>query len=63
LERLERTCGFDAQCEKAGEERFEMLKETHPNWYKMLDVAKNNGVTFREAIEWANEHGNLNIRL
>lgn len=56
-------CGFGCHLEKEGEGRFEKLRETHPQWYKMLDVAKNNGVTFREAIEWTNEHGNLNIKL
>ncbi len=54
-------CGFGAHCEKKS--RFLELKETHPKMYGLLDVCKNNGVTFREAIEWTNEHGNLNIRL
>ena len=56
-------CGFGAHREKAGEGRFERLKQTHPNMYKALDRATNSGVTMREAIEWTNEHGNLNIRL
>ena len=56
-------CGFGCHLEKPGEGRFEMLKETHPKMYNLLDVCKNNGVTMREAIEWVNEHGNLNIRL
>ena len=56
-------CGFGCHLEKPGEGRFEMLKETHPGMYNLLDVVKNNGVTMREAIEWVNEHGNLNIRL
>ena len=54
-------CGFGAQCH--GDTRFVDLKETHPKFYNMLDIAKNNGVTYREAIEWANDHGNLNIKL
>ena len=56
-------CGFGCHLEKLGEGRFEMLKKTHPKMYNLLDVCKNNGVTMREAIEWVNEHGNLNIRL
>lgn len=55
-------CGFGAHLE-TGEGRFQMLKKTHPKMYELLDVVKNNGVTFREAIEWTNEHGNLNIKL
>lgn len=55
-------CGFGCHLEKPGEGRFEMLKATHPSMYRILDVAKNNGYTFREAIDWVNEHGNLNIR-
>ena len=54
-------CGFGAHLEKSPN-RFEMLKETHPKMYDLLDVVKNNGVTFREAIDWSNEHGNLNIK-
>ena len=54
-------CGFG--CHIKGDERFLLLKETHEKMYNLLDVVKNNGVTFREAIEWTNEHGNLNIKL
>jgi len=56
-------CGFGCHMEKPGEGRFEMLKETHPKMYSMLDLVENNGYTFRQAIEWTNEHGNLNIKL
>lgn len=56
-------CGFGCHLEKPGEGRFELLKQTHPKMYALLDVVKNNGVTMREAIEWVNEHGNLNIKL
>lgn len=55
-------CGFGAHCEKYPS-RFERLKETHPGMYGLLDKVKNNGITFREAIEWTNEHGNLRIRI
>ena len=54
-------CGFGCHLEKSPN-RFEMMKETHPKMYALLDVVKNNGVTMREAIDWMNEHGNLNIR-
>ena len=54
-------CGFG--CHLNDDNRFIQLKETHPKMYNLLDVCKNNGVTFREAIEWTNEHGNLNIKL
>lgn len=55
-------CGFGCHLDK-GKGRFEKLKETHPKFYNLLDVIKNNGITFRQAIEWTNEHGNLNIKL
>lgn len=54
-------CGFG--CHLNNDERFVQLKESHPKMYNLLDVVKNNGVTFREAIEWTNEHGNLDIKL
>lgn len=56
-------CGFGCHLEKPGEGRFELLKQTHPKYYALLDICKNNGYTYREAIEWLNEHGNLNIKL
>lgn len=56
-------CGFGCHLEKPGEGRFERLKETHPKMYKMLDLIENNGVTFREAIEWTNEHGGFDIKM
>ena len=55
-------CGFGCHLEKSPN-RFEMLHETHPKMYALLDVVKNNGVTMREAIEWINEYGNMNIKL
>ena len=56
-------CGFGCHLEKPGEGRFEMLSQTHPKMYSLLDVMQNNGVTFREAIEWTNEHGGFEIKL
>ena len=55
-------CGFGCHLEKEGEGRFERLKQTHPGLYGLLDVIENNGVTYRQAIDWINEHGNMNIR-
>ena len=48
-------CGFGCHLEK-GENRFERLKRTHPKVYKALDVIQNNGVTYRQAIDWINEN-------
>lgn len=53
-------CGFGAHIEKRKETegRFERLKRTHPGMYNLLDVVSNNGYTFRQAIDWYNEHVN-----
>ena len=53
-------CGFGCHLEK--ESRFLKLKETHPKFYNLLYRLKNNGVTYAEAIDWVNEHGNMNIK-
>lgn len=53
-------CAFGAHLEKYS--RFLMLKETHPKLHNLLYVLKNNGVTYAEAIDWVNEHGNMNIK-
>lgn len=55
-------CGFGCHLEKEGEGRFEMLKQTHPKFHNLLHILKNNRVTYAEAIDWVNEHGNLNIK-
>ena len=55
-------CGFGCHLEKPDEARFVRLKETHPGLYGLLDVIENNGVTYRQAIDWINEHGNMNIK-
>lgn len=54
-------CGFGCHLEK-GETRFQKLHKTHPGLYGLLDKVQNNGVTYREAIDWTNSHGNVNIR-
>lgn len=48
-------CAYGCHLEK-GESRFERLKKTHPKHYAVLDKLTNNGVTYREAIDWINEH-------
>lgn len=53
-------CGFGCHLEK--ESRFLRLKETHPKFHNLLHHLKNNGVTYAEAIDWVNEHGNMNIK-
>lgn len=45
-----------------GQGRFELLKKTHPKFHNLLYVLKNNGVTYAEAIDWINEHGDMNIK-
>ena len=54
-------CGFGCHLEKEPN-RFQMLKETHPKFYNLLYILKNNGVTYAEAIDWINEHGNMDIK-
>lgn len=56
-------CGFGCHLEKEGDERFINLKKTHYGLWTLLDKIKNNGITYREAIEWTNEHGAANIKL
>lgn len=53
-------CAFGCHLEK--ESRFLRLKETHPKFHNLLYILKNNGVTYAEAIDWVNEHGNMNIK-
>lgn len=49
-------CGFGCHLESKEEARFLKLKETHPKFYALLDVFKNSGYTFRQALEWTNEN-------
>lgn len=51
-------CAFGAHLEKGNNCRFKNLKETHPGFYNLINVLKNNGITYKEAIEWVNENGN-----
>ena len=54
-------CGFG--CANKKDNRFIQLKQTHVKLYNLLDICTNNGYTFRQAIEWTNKNGNLNIKL
>ena len=55
-------CGFGCHLDKSPN-RFELLKESHPKMYALMDKIKNNGVSFREAIEWLNENGGTDKKL
>ena len=54
-------CAYGAHM--PGDTRFVDLKKTHPQMYKILDVAQNNGYTMRQAIEWMAEHGKIYVKL
>lgn len=55
-------CAFGAHLERERENaRFVRLKQTHPKMYQLLDICKNNGVTYREALEWINAQGHQHI--
>lgn len=55
-------CGFGCHLEKPGHGRFELLKQTHPGLYSLLDKITNGGVTYRQAIDWMNKNGGTKIR-
>ena len=55
-------CGFGCHLDKDGQGRLELLKKTHPKFHNLLYILKNNGVTYAEAIDWINEHGDMNIK-
>ena len=54
-------CGFG--CHLQDDQRFVMMKETHPKQYDFIMKPKEQGgLGYKEVIDWINEHGNLNIR-
>lgn len=55
-------CGFGCHLEKEPNQRFVNLKKSHPKFHNLLNIVKNNGVTYAEAIDWVNEHGGFNIK-
>lgn len=55
-------CGIGCHLEKSPN-RFERMKETHPNQYDyIMKPVSEGGLGYREIIDWINEHGNMNIR-
>ena len=56
-------CGYGCHMEKAGEGRFELMKETHPKQYAyIMKPWEEGGLGYKEVIDWINENGNLDIR-
>ena len=54
-------CGFG--CHLNNDQRFVMMKETHPKQYDyIMRPASQGGLNYKEVIDWLNEHGNLNIK-
>jgi 3'-phosphoadenosine 5'-phosphosulfate sulfotransferase (PAPS reductase)/FAD synthetase len=49
-------CAYGAGGESKEESRFRKLKKSHPKFYALLDLIQNKGITYRQAIEWVNEH-------
>ena len=55
-------CGFGCHLEK-NPNRFELLKESHPQIYDYIMRPKEKGgLNYKEVIDWINEHGNMNIK-
>lgn len=52
-------CGFGCHLEDSPS-RFERLKETHPNIYEW--IMSEQGLDYRNLINWLNEHGDMNIK-
>lgn len=56
-------CGYGCHLEKDGDGRFEKMKETHPQIYDyVFRSEEENGLGYKDKIDWLNEHGNLNIK-
>lgn len=54
-------CGFG--CTQSGDQRFVLMKETHPKQYDyIMRPASAGGLNYKEIIDWLNEHGNLDIK-
>ena len=54
-------CGFG--CHIGNDQRFVMMKQTHPKQYDYIMRSKEEGgLNYKEVIDWLNEHGNLNIK-
>lgn len=54
-------CGFG--CHMSDDERFVLMKKTHPKQYDYIMRPKEQGgLNYKEVIDWMNEHGNLHIK-
>ena len=54
-------CGFG--CHLNNDQRFVMMKQTHPKQYDYIMRPKEQGgLNYKEVIDWINEHGDLNIK-
>ena len=54
-------CGFG--CHKKQDERFVIMKKTHPKVYEyIMKPIEEGGLGYREVINWLNTYGNLRIR-
>ena len=54
-------CGYG--CHLNNDQRFVLMKETHPKIYDyIMRPAEQGGLNYKEIIDWLNENGNLNIK-
>lgn len=54
-------CGFG--CHLNNDQRFVLMKTTHPKQYEYIMKPKDQGgLGYKEIIDWINEHGNLDIK-
>lgn len=55
-------CGYGCHLEKSPN-RFERMKETHPNQYDyIMRPSEKGGLNYKEVIDWINENGDMNIK-
>ena len=55
-------CGYGCHLEKSPN-RFERMKETHPNQYDyIMRPTEQGGLNYKEVIDWINENGDMNIK-
>lgn len=50
-------------CHLNNDQRFVLMKQTHPKQYEwIMKPVENGGLGYKEIIDWINEHGNLDIK-
>lgn len=55
-------CGYGCHLEKSPN-RFERMKETHPNQYDyIMRPTEQGGLNYKEVIDWINENGDMDIK-